>query len=260
MDKYYSYIPPDQSITPPYIDGSTKPKLGWTKGADEAQLRAAADAARTAAESQFYSTDCSKNGCPAVYTPNLISQVIPKHTSSIASTYRTGQGITYPQEQLDFKGFTMDQVPFLFLQDHRKDYKSSVDEAIKGTQAPSELSDIFFSKENIDNVRKDITKAVFEATKRKVMIDDQPFMDVLIRMQTVYYQYGRFLPTDIQRQVDELNYITIKETVPEVIVQIKQKLGYIRDISRPPDMMNQPLNVSKAGRKSNRSISSIYNF
>jgi hypothetical protein len=188
------------------------------------------------------------------------NMAIPSRNNNINYSYLGANTTSAPQQKFKFKGFTMDQVPFLFLQDHRKDYKSSVEDAVAKLQTENELSDIFFSEDNINYVRKEITKTIYNKTHGKIIIDDQPYLDILIKMQSVYYLYGRFLPDDIDKQVSELNYITIRELVPEILVQIKQQLSYIRDISRPPDMMNLPSNVSSAGRRTNRSISSIYNI
>jgi hypothetical protein len=202
-----------------------------------------------------YTTD--KNH-PASNNMNTPDEVIPSHTSSISYAYRTNTAQSVPQEDFKFKGYSFNQVPFLFFQDHRKDYKSAMTDALGNLQTSSELNEIFFSQKNILYVQKEITKAIKRITKGKIIIEDQPELDILIKMQYAYYMYGRFLHTDINAQVKELNYITIKEMIPEIITQIKQNLAYIRDISRPPFTMPQPMNVNKAGRRTNRSISSIF--
>jgi len=184
--------------------------------------------------------------------------VIPAHPSSVSYAYRTNTAQFIPQQDFKFKGYSFNQVPFLFIQDHRKDYKSAMDDALGRLQAPYELSDVFFSEKNISYLQKKITESVKQMTKGKVLIDDQPYLDILLKMQYTYYMYGRFLNTDIEAQVNELNNITIKEILPEIKTQIKQQLGYIRDISRPMYMMPLPMNVNRAGRRTNRSLSCIF--
>lgn len=182
--------------------------------------------------------------------------VIPPTQLSYA--YRSNYSEFVPQQNNHFKGLTINQTPFLFFQDHRKDYKSAAEEMTKGYQTVDTLSEVFFSDKNIKYVQQTVTKIIFKLSKGKIKIEDQPFLDILLKMQDVYYMYGRFLQFDVDKQVKELNYITIKELLPEIKTQIEQKLCYIRDISYPPTMMPQPINVNKAGRRSNRSISSIY--
>lgn len=197
-------------------------------------------------------------GSPKGYDVKIDKNVIDPHASDVSYAYRANAIQVAPHQISTFKGYTFNQVPFLFLQDHRKDYKSSLDDAIKGLHTPSALNKIYFSEENITRVQRAITNAVYMATKKKVIIEDQPRLDILLRMESSYYSYGRFLPTEVNAQVEELNYITIKETVPEIITQIKQQLGYIRDISFPRQVMSLPMNVNNAGRQTTRSISSIY--
>lgn len=155
------------------------------------------------------------------------------------------------------KNFTFDEVPFLAFQEHKKKYSNIASEAYKGYGTDSMLSKTFFSENNIRKVQKDLTFYVERATKNKVKIEDQPFEDILVRMQNTYYTYGRFLQRDIEKQVLELNMIAIKEMMPEIITQIKQQLTYLRDISRPPAVMDQPMNVSGKGRRTLPSTTGI---
>lgn len=239
MDTYYNYALTNPNIvTPPY---------DYKKGlSDKSEQYAIASAQQ-----------------------NISNQVIPSHPSSVSYAYRTNAAQFTPQEfdtrdelfpkdqEYKFKGFSLNQVPFLFLQDHRKDYKSAADEANRGLQSISSLSEKFFSEANISLVTKSLTNAIKIITKGKVIIEDQNYLDMLVYMQNTYYTHGRFSSDRIDEQVRELNYITVRELVPEVITQIKQQLGYIRDISYPPPVLPLPANVNSAGRKTNRSLASV---
>jgi hypothetical protein len=152
---------------------------------------------------------------------------------------------------------SFDEVPFLAFQEHRKKYHGIAEEAYKTFGTDCKLSELFFSYQNVIKVQKGLTYYVKKATKNKILIDDQPLEDIIVQMQYRYYTYGKFLQTNVEQQVRELNIITIKELIPEVITQIKQQLGYIRAISRPPDVMDQPINISKTGRKTLPSVSNI---
>jgi len=173
------------------------------------------------------------------------------------NTYTYPTNITVKSTGVRTKGFTFDEVPFLAFQEHRKKYSDVASEAYKGYGTDSELSKVFFSDDNVRRVQKGLTYYIEKYTKNKVLIEDQPTLDIIVYMQNTFYTYGRFLERDIDKQIKELNMICIKEMIPLVITQIKQHLVYIRDISRPPAMMDQPLNVSGAGRRTLPSTANI---
>jgi len=194
-----------------------------------------------------------------VSNPQPSQNVIPRHVPLVSYAYGANNVQLTPQKK-NFKGFAVNQVPFLFLQDHRRDYKSAVDDALKGRHDPTPLNELYFSEENIIRVQKAITNEVKRRTGNKVIVDDQNKQDVLLLMENSYYEYGRFLPFNIEKQVNELNAITVREAVPEIITQIKQHLSYIRDIERPRDVLPLPMNVNSAGRKSIKSLSNLFEF
>jgi hypothetical protein len=172
-------------------------------------------------------------------------------------TYTYPVNMSLQSDGVSNKNFTFDEVPFLAFQEHKKKYSAIATEAYKSFGTDSELSEVFFSQQNITRVQKGLTYYIKKRTGNKVLIDDQPFEDIIVRMQNTFYTYGRFLQNDIDKQVQELNMITIKEMIPEVITQIKQQMGYLRDISRPPPMMDQPTNVSSKGKRTLPSTSGI---
>jgi len=182
-------------------------------------------------------------------------------TSKNYGTYTHPSILTVRTTNLDNKPVnnkvSFDEVPFLAFQEHRKNYHGIAEEAYKTFGTDCKLSEVFFSRENIRKIQQGITYYIKKITKNKVLIDDQPTEDIIVRMQYTYYTYGKYLQTNVDQQVRELNMITIKELLPEIITQIKQYLGYIKTISRPPDVMDQPINVSKTGRKTLPSTSNI---
>lgn len=150
------------------------------------------------------------------------------------------------------------QLPFLFLQDHRKDYKTLADTAIHGIHQKNELNYYFFSRENIKRVHKLLREAVLAKTGNRVIIEDQDESDLLVVMRAVYFEYGRNLDCDIRRQIDELDFIVVRETIPGIMSNVKQYLGYIRDITLPLNVPDRPLNVSAAGRRTLPSVTSLF--
>ena len=174
------------------------------------------------------------------------------------ANYDQGNGIpTMQKDNVTIQD--MYKTPFLFLQDHHRDYKGVVATALKGIQCTSELSKTFFSYQNIQRIQRNIKKTVFDKTMGKYRLDvDQDFDELTIIMRAVFIEYGRYLPTQIVRQVKKLNDRVVQELVPDIIVNIKQYYGYLADITTRPTPIPLPVNVSNAGRRTLPSITTTF--
>lgn len=151
------------------------------------------------------------------------------------------------------------KTPFLFIQEHRKNYKNIVSTALKGVQRDSELSKLYFSDKNINRIQKMIKKTVYKKTNGKYKLDvDQDINDLVIVMRAVYIEYGRYIPGQIVRQCKNLNNKVIDEIVPGIITQIKQYYGYLKEINKPLEPIARPLNVNNAGRKTLPSVTNVW--
>lgn len=170
-----------------------------------------------------------------------------------------GQGIP----KIDDSGMSVQDIvrtPFLFLQDHHRDYKSVVETTLKGVQSPNEMNKLFFSEENIKRIQKKIKLAVATKTNNKFRLDvDQNVDDLILVMRSVYMEYGRYLPNNIVRQVKQLNDQVVKTVLPDIITNIKQYYGYLRDINSPLKPMDRPVNINNAGRRTLPSVTSTWN-
>lgn len=121
------------------------------------------------------------------------------------------------------------------------------------------LSTMFFSEENMQRIQKKIRQEVTNRTNGTFRLDvDQDESALLIAMRSVFFQQGRFLPTQIVHQVKTLNKQVLDTIVPDLISEIKQEYGYIKEINEPLKPMMRPMNVSSAGRKSLPAITSIW--
>lgn len=142
------------------------------------------------------------------------------------------------------------RTPFLFLQDHRKNYVNMAPVALKGIQSQSELSKLFFSDENFRRIQKGIKAEVFKRTKGTFRLDvDQEQRDLFLLMRATYMENARFLPGEIVRQVKRLNQKVITDSVPDIITGIRQEYGYLKEINKPLDPIARPMNVNNRGRK-----------
>lgn len=132
--------------------------------------------------------------------------------------------------------------------------------ALRGLQINNtKVSELYFSNENIARIQKQIKRAIYEMSDRKFKLtEDQNEQDLIIAMRAVFLDNSKNLPNEIVRQVKELNALTIDYIAPDMLTTIKQQYNYLRDISRPPQMMDHPVNVNRAGRKMLPSYTSVW--
>jgi len=173
----------------------------------------------------------------------------PYHNKPYEAYYDKGQGIP----QMSENNMTIQDIyktPFLFTQDHRKDFNTKAWTALRNTHANTELSKIYFSDKNIKRLQKKIKQEISRRTNNKyILAVDQEERDLLLVMRAVYLEYGKYIPGQIVRQIKKLNKKVINEIIPGMITELKQYYGYLREINGPLRPIDRPLNVSHAGRK-----------
>ena len=131
---------------------------------------------------------------------------------------------------------------------------------LKSVYTPTPLGEVFFSPDNIKRLQNKIKKSVFIETKGKYKLQvDQNETDLLVVMRAVYIQDSYNSPYRIIHQVKELNEKVINRILPDMISNIKQNEEYLNVIDKPIDPIPLPVNVSRAGRLSLPSVTTIWN-
>jgi len=131
---------------------------------------------------------------------------------------------------------------------------------LKSVYTPTPLGEVFFSPDNIKRLQNKIKKSIFIETKGKYKLQvDQNESDLLIVMRAVYIQDSINSPYRIIHQVKELNEKVINRILPDMITNIKQNEEYLNIIDKPIDPIPLPVNVSRAGRLSLPSVTTIWN-
>lgn len=115
------------------------------------------------------------------------------------------------------------------------------------------LSRLYFSKENLDNIQKDIIESIYNITLndkdpildnvRPVKIGRQNDLQLQIIMRSIFLQYAKHNNDNIAGQIRELNDLVIREAIPDIITNVKQYLGYSADIQRSPQLMDRAQNT-----------------
>lgn len=140
--------------------------------------------------------------------------------------------------------------PAAFLFQQKGDDLAKVD-LMRGNWEENPVSDLLFSVRNINALQKRIRDEVYRRSGAKQWnIDEQDVDELKIIMRSMYYQWGKNLPTDIEGQVAELNEIIIDYAVPRIMSEIQHYLYYLNDIDKMPVPLARPVLLTKAGTKS----------
>lgn len=123
------------------------------------------------------------------------------------------------------------------------------EEAIKNIHAKNDLSDVFFSRENIDTLQEAIRYMVYKKSCGKHIIDKQSETDLIIVMRSIYLQYGEHRPFGVFEQVKELNTKVLEYCVPKILEEINIYLQYKHDISALPIPLDRGEFSSSKGTK-----------
>lgn len=121
------------------------------------------------------------------------------------------------------------------------------------------VSLLYFSDENMKRLQQQTKREVYRLSNGTFRLDvDQDEQDLLLAMRYIFFEHAQNLPTHIVRQVKILNRQLLNYIVPDVVTNVKQHYDYLQDISRPIQPLEQPLNVSNAGRRTLPSVTTLW--
>jgi len=111
------------------------------------------------------------------------------------------------------------------------------------------LSEMYFSKENINIVQQGIINSVYNKSEGKYSIGKQSEQELAIIMRSIYLQYSKNLNFNIQEQILDLNTRVIRWCVDEIITNIKQYVDYRKNVSTMPMPLEHAQLPSQKGTK-----------
>ena len=123
-------------------------------------------------------------------------------------------------------------------------------EAVKTVQQPTIISEVFFSKDNIDYIQNKIQTLVFNETNGKHRIGRQSDTELSIIMRSIYLQFSRNSDINIREQITELDNKVIDECIPTILSGIEQYLKYKMDVSTLRKPIEMPQSFNSKGDKS----------
>jgi hypothetical protein len=146
----------------------------------------------------------------------------------------------------------------LFHQSKDADQKFFKRNALNGIQETSDLSSAYFSKANVDRTQNLIRYTVYVKSKGKYVVDNQSEIDLKIVMRSIYLQHSPNLKTNIAQQIEFLNDIVVKWCYPKIINEVSQYIGYVKSVEKLPVPLEHPKNLSSAGQKQLKSVTSTF--
>ena len=131
-------------------------------------------------------------------------------------------------------------------------------EALYGIQETSVLNQLFFSKKNMDNIQNMIRYNVYEKSDKKYIIDKQSDIELEIIMRSIYLQHSLNLKNNIKEQISYLNNLVSDWCVEQILPEIQQYIGYMKEIEYMPMPIDLPINLSSKGSRSLRSVTTTF--
>jgi len=129
--------------------------------------------------------------------------------------------------------------------------KTFASDMLRGNWDHTALSDAFFTRSNANKIQEEMKKEIYRISgPKKWVIDNQDVDELKMIMRAMYLQYGKNNPFDIEGQINELNQLVVKWSVPRIMSEIEQYNYYLNDISHMPIPLQQPMNMSSAGTRS----------
>ena len=136
--------------------------------------------------------------------------------------------------------------PYELYQDSTQKQDTNVS-IISNIVVPNAVSRTFFSNDNVERLQRQIIQEVFRVSQKQ--IGKQSYNELQIIMKSMYLQYGRNLPTEIENQVLTLNKYVLDECVRIIVPNVLQYKKYLEDITSPIPVMPLAQNVSGKGSK-----------
>lgn len=134
-----------------------------------------------------------------------------------------------------------------------KDFKNK---AINNINQATSISNLFFSEININNLQNMIRYNIYKLSGQ--IIDRQSDTELKIVMRSYFLQYSKNSPDNLKEQLIDLNNHVLNYCVPKVHDEMIQFKGYINDVQNLPMPIERPKNMSSAGTKHLRSVTSTF--
>lgn len=116
---------------------------------------------------------------------------------------------------------------------------TSSNDPTKGILQQTEVTNVFFSKQNKAALQKRMKYEVYQQFNNTI-ISDQSEEQLFIIMRSMLLQYGNLLNPNTIEEVKKLNKYVLDFAVKRIIAELIQYTGYINKIDSTPNLMPLP--------------------
>ena len=130
---------------------------------------------------------------------------------------------------------------------YSESFKQNNSNPIAKLQTDDALKLAYFSEQNKQWIQNAIRYQVWINSEKEHIIDNQSSDELDLIMRSIYLQYSRNIPS--KEHLLELNNMVVNYCVPNIITQIKQYVGYKRDIQNLADPIDHGIHTRITGSK-----------
>ena len=102
---------------------------------------------------------------------------------------------------------------------------------LEGQWDDSNLSNAYFSKENIQIIQNGIRAGVYKQSNNQYVVAPQDCDSLKIVMRSIYLQYSANLPGNVSGQIEALNQMVLNYCIQQVYSEAKRYMKYLSDAS-----------------------------
>lgn len=128
-----------------------------------------------------------------------------------------------------------DQIPVNKCTDYRK--------ALSGSWSNTQLSNMFFSQENINTIQKELQDGVCNKSNGQIKIGPQSCDELKTIMRAMFLQNAKNLPHNIPAQIKNLNKCVLDYSINQVYNEAIGYMNYCKDVSTLPTPLAHPVMV-----------------
>lgn len=121
--------------------------------------------------------------------------------------------------------------------------------ATEGLWTDTSLSNAFFSEQNIQIIQNGIRAGIYQMSNGQYVIGQQDCDSLKIIMRSVFLQHAANQPTNIPKQISDLNKIVLNYCVQQVYSEAQGYMKYIDDASTLVVPIAHPVMASENDRQ-----------
>lgn len=144
-------------------------------------------------------------------------------------------------------------MPFMLFHDNPEKHKNentSYKQAMTGNWINTQLSNTFFSLENIKIIQNGIRAGVYRISQGRFNVGEQDETNLKIIMRSIFLQYATYnVNQSTMEQIEKLNNKVFDYCIPNVYNEAIAYMKYKNDVSNLVTPMDRPIFSSVKGDK-----------